>query len=382
MKSFVAEKGWGMITCAQTHQSFNKDMFFMKSDVQGAASVSAGNQVSFSVVTGAKGPQASNVQLQGSGAGRVHSRAPAVQTQFSLPAPQAQQGQYMGTVKSWSPEKGWGMIQCPQTHLAYGKDMFFMKTAITGGAAITPGLQVMFSVEQGAKGPQGAHVRLIGGGSPAMQHVMQAPVMQALQVLHAHGVGGVSPVGQTFCGFIKSYDETKGWGFISCDGTQALYGKDIFMLKTTLQGHACEIGDQVAFSVKMGRKGPEAEQLTVLPMGSFGTEESAGAVFSGTVKSYNETKGWGFIDCEDAKTIFNKDIFLHKRECSDTVPKEGDPVQFSVNVSASGKPEAATVSFGRYAAIKTITGGKGVKAGKGGKGGKGLARPSARPSPY
>merc|ERR1719247_2024595 len=76
------------------------------------------------------------------------------------------------------------------------------------------------------------------------------------------GMGGeegntVQP-GQIYYGKIKSYNEVRGWGHIICDETKALYGRDMFMLRSTLAGQPAKAGDQVSFSVIQGQKGPEA----------------------------------------------------------------------------------------------------------------------------
>merc|ERR1719221_1318774 len=67
-----------------------------------------------------------------------------------------------------------------------------------------------------------------------------------------------------YTGQIKSFNRTKGWGFIECKETQLAYGKDVFVLKTTLPGAAGTKGDQVSFTVKDGEAGPEAATVQLL----------------------------------------------------------------------------------------------------------------------
>lgn len=44
----------------------------------------------------------------------------------------------------------------------------------------------------------------------------------------------------------------------------------------------------------------------------------------GTVKSFNEAKGWGFIESD------GKDIFLHSNDCTDGLPSKGDVLYFDL----------------------------------------------------
>merc|ERR1712151_735672 len=88
-----------------------------------------------------------------------------------------------------------------------------------------------------------------------------------------------------FIGLIKSFDEEKGYGFVTSEAIREKYGKDIFISKATLNGEKAATGDQVTFTVKMGDKGPVAATLTLMPEGSFETEARAGTTYQGEVKS-------------------------------------------------------------------------------------------------
>jgi CspA family cold shock protein len=51
----------------------------------------------------------------------------------------------------------------------------------------------------------------------------------------------------------------------------------------------------------------------------------------GTVKFFNETKGFGFITPEDG----SKDVFVHKNNLIDSI-RENDHVQYEVETSPKG----------------------------------------------
>jgi len=239
--------------------------------------------------------------------------------------------------KNWNPQKGWGMIQCDQTQNMYGKDMFFMKSAVVGGAVIQMGTQVSFNVQVGIKGPEGANVQAFG--PMAIAQPFMSP-MHFVQLAAAQ-----AQTGRTYFGTIKSFNDEKGWGHISCDGTRNLYGKDMFLLRGALRGQPCAAGDQVRFSVQMGQKGPEAMDVTILPQGTFGVDEAPGSTFTGSIKNFDDDKGWGFIHSEESRNHFQKDIFLHKRVLGERTVSVGDQVQFSVTVNKDGKPEASQVAL-------------------------------------
>ncbi len=64
---------------------------------------------------------------------------------------------------------------------------------------------------------------------------------------------------------------------------------------------------------------------------------------TGTVKFFNEEKGFGFVQQENGQ-----DLFIHKSNIDDSVStlNEGDTVSFEVRTSPrTGKPEAFNLTF-------------------------------------
>lgn len=68
----------------------------------------------------------------------------------------------------------------------------------------------------------------------------------------------------------------------------------------------------------------------------------------GTVKFYNDQKGFGFIMPEDG----SQDIFFHITQCAESyeLPQEGDSVMFDLGEGRDGRPAATNVQFGGAAA--------------------------------
>lgn len=259
-------------------------------------------------------------------------------------------GKNIGTVKNWNPQKGWGMIQSPAMQALYGKDIFFMRSGVAHGE-IFAGAKVSFMVGQGAKGPQGEEVQVLGGS--AMQH---NATMNPMQFAFGFGPQGSKHV----IGCIKHFNDEKGWGHIDCAEMRAIYGKDIIVLRSALNGQPCQAGDYVSFKVAQGQKGPEASDVVVLPKDSFGVNGEGGTMYVGTIKNFNAEKGYGFIACADTRALFQKDILVHKMTLG-SLPTVGEEIHFAITMNDKGMPEATNVAMAvGYATA--LPGGKGPRA--------------------
>jgi len=288
VKSWNPEKGWGHIDCPETHALYGKDMFLLRGRLVGVDSVNKGAQVQFTVQDGAKGPEAATVQLLTpmnlglTPASGSAYEASAAFGSFGQVGPSTAEiaSTYIGTVKSFNSEKGWGHIECSSTHAIFGKDVFLMRNQIVGGMNVTQGTQVSFSYIQGSRGPEAVNVKIISGNeggdaadfadnSFALMRAMGGMFdQQSLQQMQQSLGQQSSVVGmgstQSFTGVVKSFDEGKGWGHIMCDATRAVYQKDMFFMRSALQGQMVTTGDTVQFTIIMGIKGPEASSILVV----------------------------------------------------------------------------------------------------------------------
>jgi len=89
---------------------------------------------------GVKGPQAEEVRLL----------EPKASTGFS---PQDAVGRaFVGKLKQYSEDKGWGFIECKETHQMFGKDIFVHKREFDPGIILDSGDSVMFLVVSGKDG--------------------------------------------------------------------------------------------------------------------------------------------------------------------------------------------------------------------------------------
>mmetsp|Transcript_65852 Transcript_65852/g.157381 ORF Transcript_65852/g.157381 Transcript_65852/m.157381 type:complete len:381 (+) Transcript_65852:82-1224(+) len=358
IKSFNDQKGWGHIACDATFQAYNKDVFLLRSQLIGVQSVTKNSQVSFSVIDNGRGPEAASVQVLYEAPPDGSAFAPSSTTMQAAPAMNIVGATFVGTIKSFNPSSGWGHITCAETERLFGKDVFFMKSQVPGGN-ILKGTEVTFNVAQGQKGPEAQNIRPTQGQVQANGGHHMMPTMAAMPTMSmpavptmaaANLVSKQAPINNAYVGAIKSYNEEKGWGHIECPQTHLLYGKDIFVLRSALGGNIVRPSDKVVFNVTMGMKGPEACNVKLV-------SHSQTDVFAGTIKMWNEEKGWGFIECDETRQIYGKDIFLHKNELFGNNPVLGEAVQFSVRFSDQGRPEATSVQFastmhGAYVAMR------------------------------
>lgn len=349
VKSFNPAKGWGFIECEESKAIYGSDVFLLKGALGGACA-SPGDQVSFSASQGPKGVQANDVKI--------------------LTPPEQQT--FFGEIKTWNPQKGFGFITSPASEQIHGKDIFVLKSEL-GGAMVGPGAQLTFKAKTGERGPVAFEVKLlqpaaiggagcfvggpqvvgggfgggawglgnpqvIGGFSRGAWGPASSPQYGGCGSFafapqsHVGGCGGApqrTPSGnETFFGTLKNLNAEKGWGHIDCQATMKLYNKDIFVMRTALEGVMVEQGDAVAFNVVQGPKGPHASNLRVI--------QGAGSLmYNGIVKSFNDLKGWGFIECAQSHETYASDIFLHRKELPEgaALPVAGEQVRFTVDVS-------------------------------------------------
>lgn len=226
-----------------------------------------------------------------------------------------------GTVKSFNFEKGYGFLTSPE----FGsQDVFLLRADNVPLAA--KGDQVTFTVLDTEKGPEAKDISIVTRGEGS------------------------------FKGTVKSFNKEKGFGFISCDITKEIFGKDVFFMKTDIAGGFVAPGATVIFGVRQTDKGPEgvmvkpwegksntnwrtqATQKGYTQTPHMGKGASTKGTMSdervmGVVKSFNVEKGWGFIETQQ---LGGEDVFLLGKEMPGEPPNVGDTVHFTVSMSSRG----------------------------------------------
>jgi cold shock CspA family protein len=152
-------------------------------------------------------------------------------------------------------------------------------------------------------------------------------------------------------GNVKSWNDLKGFGFIEIPGEE-----DLFVHRTNLVGvDALNVGDEVKFVIGFDdrKKKNRAENVTG-GTGSKGRGKGFGAgSHQGTVKSWNDERGFGFIE-----TPGEEDIFVHRNDLAGA-----DALNVGDRVSYNREYDERK---GKHCA-KSVSGGTGMKGG-GGKG--------------
>eukprot|EP00435_Cladocopium_sp_Y103_P023993 s3088_g5.t2 len=152
----------------------------------------------------------------------------------------------------------------------------------------------------------------VAGAIPGLAGAAALPGLGAAAALPglARGLPGLAPKaeGPVYTGQVVDYNEDRGFGFIECKETQELYGgKDIFLLRSGLNGLIVSTGDRVNFRVERGIKGPKAVEVEVVERIQDMAERLPR--YYGIVKNFDNTRGLGFIECEETKEVYDKDTW-------------------------------------------------------------------------
>lgn len=358
VKIYDPSKGFGHIECAETKQMCGKDILLLRSYL-GGQQVAQGDQVQFTVEQDMKGLKATNIEIIQSVGNQMGATAQqdALAGGGQLPSRALAEGAiFSGFVKSFDPIKGCGFIVMQHEdskQMFQGRDIFLLKSYLNG-QDVYAGDQVSFCVEEDVKGIKATNVMVMGDGTQ-----------------------GPADEDQMFTGIVKSYDANLDFGFIECAETQQLFQTHVLLSKAALHGtKVVNPGDQVQFTLNRGgAKGPVAKKVINLSGGAMSTQVYQGyyqgqeataqftgnamqqidetQVFVGTVKSFNAEKGFGFIDCEQTKQMFNKDVFLLKSVLQGQIVNIGNHVQFTVTTGVGKGPVAKEVMIlqGGYGAM-------------------------------
>merc|ERR1719480_642796 len=85
-----------------------------------AGGMTIGNPMQHMMPAGVAGPMTQMASMGGKGG------------MGGLPMQMPPDKQFYGVIKSYTEEKGWGHISCPQTREIYQKDMFVLRSAFGG----------------------------------------------------------------------------------------------------------------------------------------------------------------------------------------------------------------------------------------------------------
>jgi cold shock CspA family protein len=88
-------------------------------------------------------------------------------------------------------------------------------------------------------------------------------------------------------------------------------------------------------------------------VGACTTDKSESAIVPGTdvwrpqyqgrIRSFNEQKGFGFIDCQATLQAFGRDVFIHRFQMAECGLWIGQEVGFEVELNKNGQPQARNI---------------------------------------
>lgn len=161
--------------------------------------------------------------------------------------------------------------------------------------------------------------------------------------------------GVVFRGKVKAFNEKAGRGFIDCQEAKDKYGQDVYVHGSVMEKAQAYVGDEVEFKIHLNSQGqPQAQS----PMEVVGSAMEEKYQYRGIVKSFSEKNGYGFIECEQLKAEYKRDVYLPGSHAQSCGAYQGLEIMFNIDLNADGMPVASEV-FARG------SGGKGGKAAKG-----------------
>eukprot|EP00931_Biecheleriopsis_adriatica_P007273 TRINITY_DN10857_c0_g1_i1.p1 TRINITY_DN10857_c0_g1~~TRINITY_DN10857_c0_g1_i1.p1 ORF type:complete len:395 (-),score=98.90 TRINITY_DN10857_c0_g1_i1:158-1294(-) len=301
-----------------------------------------------------------------------------------------------GTIKTVNPGSGYGFISCPDISAVFGCDVFAHLKQIGN---LQPGTEVSFAIllnkdskpqafdiDECAGGGCGGK----GGGAKGAMMAMMETMMGAMTGKGAGGsvkgavkgmMGGKNGdvIGE-YIGTIKNYNMEKGFGFLDIPALAgSMYG-DVYVHQSnigsfTMNGHQvkCQVylhngraqarnledatgmdPNSVSSDAGGGDGGPGGGIAAYMGGGGgggSGPDQELGT-FVGTVKMFNQAKGYGFLTCEALMGRGYGDVFVNAKNIGDF--QAGDIVTFTAYLhkgqQLQGKDLSGTPS-GRNAAM-------------------------------
>eukprot|EP00929_Paragymnodinium_shiwhaense_P109279 TRINITY_DN75676_c0_g1_i1.p1 TRINITY_DN75676_c0_g1~~TRINITY_DN75676_c0_g1_i1.p1 ORF type:complete len:528 (-),score=98.96 TRINITY_DN75676_c0_g1_i1:56-1639(-) len=182
--------------------------------------------------------------------------------------------------------------------------------------------------------------------------------------------GPLIPREKKFMGKIDSWHST--YGYIQCDTLWPVFEHQIYLHgnAANLGGVKNDLGTPVVFNLHVNATGkPQASSPH--PPGVESTrqanrpvepamkrqrtdsKQAARAVaaeydewFHGSVKSYHEQNGFGFIACQETFDAYGRDVFMHHTVANEAgATAVGQSVTFQIQVTGEGHPQARRVKL-------------------------------------
>lgn len=314
--SFSTQSAWGFISCPDLQPVLGKDVFVHLKDCGGAA-ITKGQTVTFLLdenSTPGK-PQARSVQVPGQ------------------PAGGANMPRLSGTVTSYSEASAWGFITCPEVNQVYGKDTFFhLKDC--HGATMANGVPVTFVLDQESADqgkPRACDVQVVRSGGGCL--------VRAPGIAYQTAAGPTRPPSPVM---LQQPQVVQPQVVQPQVVLPQVVQPQVVLPQVQLQQPQLQQQPQL-LQAAAGMTGDDALRA-ILQQAVAGT----GVQLEGSIQSFSEQAGWGFIESATLGHSGGKGIFFHIKDCAGFAasPERGFPVVFTVGQGPSGKQQAKNVMPG------------------------------------
>lgn len=219
---------------------------------------------------------------------------------------------FHGKVKSINPDRSFGIVSCAALHKEVRATDVLMNASQVANLVV--GQQVSFSMFLNERGqPQAKEV---------LPHVRE------------------EPTDEVYFGCIKCFYVDKGFGFIKCDKSFAIYGLDVFL--HAKQIGTCTVGQEVFFRIELNAK-RQPQALDVTPSVSPGRDPRERQRFVGCVRNLFPDRGFGFIKCDETQQKFGKDVYLNSSTICNV--EIGQVVSFTIGLNSRQQPQAQEVEI-------------------------------------
>lgn len=240
---------------------------------------------------------------------------------------------FNGVLKSHNEEAGYGFISCAEMQLVYGSDVWVHASKIGEHEVGAP---VSFAVDVRDGKPQAKDLSI------ATAIVSTLPVSAAAAstrkkpfAFTGQGGSGTPRVGVGDL-IRKDLGDLGGSGGMGLGGLGSLSGMaskgltNSFGMKRQME--MLEIAQRLSPNKRFKGSGKKTD--------GRGPDESGGILgqFCGSIKSFADCTGYGFIECADLQTMGFPDVFLHHSQKQHF--NAGDAVYFTAYLNSKGKPQA------------------------------------------
>lgn len=297
---------------------------------------------------------------------------------------------YTGTIKSFVQKTNFGFVTSPAIQQQFGTDVWIHRAQLS---VFKVGDLVNFAVLLNKEGkPQAfdlcnpdefkeqestpimplaaAEAALLGMASGQIITGLPSPAGTTSSIGAAPATDGQQPAAgpyvdvsqidtgaltsRRYKGSMKSFDQAKGYGFITCPELYQLFQKDVYVHFRQCEGFTA--GCEVTFSITMGKSGmgPQALNLQAhepLAQGSgflggqcLGTDAQGKKRYVGVIKSFNTQSGFGFIACPEIHAEHDRDVFVYHRNFQQGMDVSvGNVVTFTKLINKDNHPQAIEV---------------------------------------